>query len=361
MGWWDSVFGGSSQSDPLANLDPKVREFLERESPVKYTTKAEQEQQTQRSQPQQQQQPVQPAPPQPTSTTTTPTTQDAQDPNKPVVPRESLFQDGRYAHLWKTYKSRAAVEAETKTDHEKLMDVLEGFKSRKQAIGRAALENCADEQLDWNNCMKGGSWKARMTMCREEVQKFERCYNMQSRLLKALGYLSAYDRPPEVEEDIQMRADELYHRMLDQEAAIEKAKEEGRPAPAFAPISFESQGVVSPASAAVATAPAAAAAAAPAAAAPAAAASPAATATATIPVPEPPQHVLDDWKKKLDKLPEAERAAEEAALRAEHRAQAESAARIHQLWQEQAKEREARRAEGKATIGDKIKGFWGTG
>lgn len=82
--------------------------------------------------------------------------------------------------MWKGYKPLAAVEAETKTDHEKLMDVLEGYKERKAQIGKAALENCADEQMDWNLCMKSGEWTSRMTMCRKEVQRFERCYMTQA-------------------------------------------------------------------------------------------------------------------------------------------------------------------------------------
>ena len=59
---------------------------------------------------------------------------------------------------------------------------------------------------------------------------------MFQRFLKALGYLSTYDRPPEVDEQIQMHADKLYHRMLAQEKAIEEAKAAGEPAPTFAPI-----------------------------------------------------------------------------------------------------------------------------
>lgn len=62
---------------------------------------------------------------------------------------------------------------------------------------------------------------------------------MQQRFLKALGYLSNFendDAGRERDERIQMHADRLYHRMLDQEAAIAKAKEEGRPVPAFGPL-----------------------------------------------------------------------------------------------------------------------------
>ncbi len=60
------------------------------------------------------------------------------------------------------------------------MDVLQAYKERKAMIGRAALENCALEQVDWQHCMRGGDWKSRMTMCNAEVRKFEQCYTVQS-------------------------------------------------------------------------------------------------------------------------------------------------------------------------------------
>ena len=56
------------------------------------------------------------------------------------------------------------------------------------------------------------------------------------RFLKALGYLNTYERPVEIEEQIQMHADTLYHRMLDQESAVAKAKAEGLPIPTFPPM-----------------------------------------------------------------------------------------------------------------------------
>ncbi|KAK3300492.1 uncharacterized protein B0H64DRAFT_381026 [Chaetomium fimeti] len=323
MGWFDGWFGSdnSGGSDPLRRLDPKLREFLEKESPVKYNNNPP-------SQPQQQSQPSSPPPPsdQKPTTTTTPT-------GAPQPPPESLYPDGRYAHLWKTYKPLAAVEAETKSDNEKLSDVLDAFKERKGLIGRAALENCAEEQVDWSACMKSGTWTARMTMCRDEVRRFERCYNAQSRLLKALGYMSAYGRDPQVDEDIQMRADELYHRMLAQEREVERAKEEGREVPAFKTL-FED-----------------------------APATPAARADAAAngsDVPEPSAAVVASWKTTLEKLPPEEREAEEKALRADHRAKAEMAMKVQGLWQEQAKEREKRKAEGKETFMDRFSALAGS-
>jgi hypothetical protein len=321
MGWFDGWFGSdNSGSDPLRRLDPKLREFLEKESPVKYNTPT----------PQQPPQPQQQLPP--SSQQKQPSSADTQQ-QTPAVPPESLFPDGRYAHLWKTYRPLSAIEAETKTDSEKLTDVLEAFKERKALIGRAALENCAEEQFTWTECMKSGSWTARMTMCRDEVRRFERCYNAQSRLLKALGYLSVQGRNPEVDEEIQMRADELFHRMLAQEKEIEKAKEEGRAVPVFKPLLEEKKE-----------------------AAPGAAAAGKEGDKAF----EPSAATVAAWKEKLAKLPPEEREAEERALRAEHRAKAELAAKVQGLWQEQAKEREARKAEGKETIMDKFSALVGS-
>jgi hypothetical protein len=336
MGWFDGWFGSdNSGSDPLKRLDPKLREFLEKESPVKYTTTPAQQptqpQSQPSSQPQEQQQHHQQTPLQ-----SSPDTQQ-ENANPPVVPPESLFPDGRYAHLWKTYRPLAAVEAETKSDSEKLSDVLDAYKERRAQIGRAALENCAEEQFTWASCMKSGSWSARMTLCRDEVHKFERCYAAQSRLLKALGYLSVHGRDARVDEDIQMRADELYHRMLDQEREIEKAKAEGRAAPAFKPL-LEDQKPVVPAGAAATPVPA-------------------AVDNAAL---EPSAATVAAWKEKLEKLPPEEREAEEKALRAEHRANVEMAVKIQGLWQEQAKEREARKAAGKETIMDKFSAVVGS-
>ncbi|KAL8847892.1 MAG: hypothetical protein Q9221_007067 [Calogaya cf. arnoldii] len=228
MGWFSGWFGSntstkSNTNDPLRDLDPTLRDFLDKESPVKYQTSA-----------------PPPSPP-PPKAAHEPTSEQASNNGDPpstasVVPPESLYQDGRYAHLWSSYRSRGEIESETKTDQEKLMDVLEAYKSRKAMIGKAALENCALEQTALSECFTNGSWGQTMTMCRAENGAFTRCYTMQARFLKALGYLSAHDRPAEVDERIQMHADKLYHRMLDQERAVEAAKKSGLPIPEFPPL-----------------------------------------------------------------------------------------------------------------------------
>lgn len=164
MGWLPSIFGGDSSSDPISKLDPKLREFLDKESPVKYNKSK-----------------AQPAAP---SSATPPTTQDAAPPvadsTNNTVPSESLYQDGRYAHLWKNYRPLAQIEEETTTEQEKLVKILDGYKERKQAIGIAAMENCAVQQEEWINCMKNGSWADQLQMCRHQVHRYERCYTMQS-------------------------------------------------------------------------------------------------------------------------------------------------------------------------------------
>ncbi|TEA15136.1 hypothetical protein C8034_v002588 [Colletotrichum sidae] len=307
MGWLEGWFSSPPpSSDPLRSIDPQLREFLKRESPVKIQQQQEKDgQEAARAA-------------LPTQTTQPGAEATSKEPARPKVPKESLFQDGRYAHLWKTYRPYAEIEAETKTDHEKLMDVLDGYKQRKHNIGRAALENCAIQQEEWVNCMKRGDWEDRMQMCRKQVQKFERCYTMQTRFLKALGYQSVYDRPAQVEEDIQMHADALYNRMIEQEKAIEAAKAEGLPVPKFDLSIPEPAGAL-----------------------------------------KPRPDLEESWQEKLKDLPEEDRAVEKAAMLADFQVKAAVAKDVQQLWDKQEKEREKRKAEGKATITDRISGLFG--
>ncbi|KAI2641163.1 hypothetical protein GGS21DRAFT_487501 [Xylaria nigripes] len=307
MGWWDSLWPSStSAQDPLRNLDPKLRKFLENESPVKYSTT---------------QTPSDPTTP--IETTNEDTNNSNSNDSKTPVPAESQFQDGRYAHLWKSYRPLAEIEAETKTDHEKLMDVLDAYKERKAQIGRAALENCALEQVDWRWCMTNPSFSDRMTMCREQVRKFERCYMTQTRLLKALGYLSSIDRSSQVEEDIQMHADALYNRMLKQEAEIEEAKKEGRPIPKFDPVI------------------------------------PKPMISTSMPEPVLTPEQQETLRAKLENVAEDQRAAEEEAIKGEIRAKSEVASRVQSLWQQQEAERRMRKEKGEETLWDKFAGTFG--
>ncbi|KAL7939519.1 hypothetical protein V8C35DRAFT_286890 [Trichoderma chlorosporum] len=301
MGWLPSIFGGEAPN-PLGKLDPKLREFLEKESPVKYI---------------------------PNQRAASTRRQDAgaaaePKPEPAAVPAASLYQDGRYAHLWKNYRPLAEVEEETSTDHDKLMSVLEGYKERKAAIAKAGLENCAPQQEEWINCMKSGSWEDQLQMCRHQVRRFERCYTMQSRFLRALGYGSVAGRPGEVDEDIQLHADALFQRMLQHEAEVEKAKEKGTLIPTFDPSLPK-------------------------------------TNTATATSIKPSEELQKQWKEKLDQLPEDERAAEEAALRADLQAKADVARNVKKIWDAKREERDVRRAEGQATFSDTIAALFSRG
>ncbi|KAI9171690.1 hypothetical protein HJFPF1_01179 [Paramyrothecium foliicola] len=294
MGWLSSIFGTEKSDDPLGKLDPNLRDFLKKESPVKYTPSQSSQQPT-------------PAP----------GPQDGSQPTAnegPVAPSESLYKDGRYAHLWKTYRPLAQVEAETSSDQEKLTGILDAFKERKESIAQAAMENCALQQEEWVNCMKSGSWEDRMQMCRHQVRRFERCYTMQSRFLRVLGYGSVIGRPAQVDEDIQMHSDSLFQRMLLHEQAVEKAKKEGTPIPVF------DLSLPKPSASTVA----------------------------------PSEEIQKQWKEKLDQLPEDERKVEEAALRADLQVKTTVARDMKKIWDTKHEEREARQAEGQGTLSDSL-------
>lgn len=176
MGWFDNLFWASSSGDasskrsgsdedPLKNLDPKLRAFLDKESPVKYQRAAAENSLASAAEA--------------ASRAAAEAAEAAAAEPPPLVPPQSLYPDGRYAHLWKTYKPLSAIEDEGKSNNEKMADVLGGFRARKDSIGRAALENCALQQEEWMACLKSGAWEDRLMLCRDQIRRFERCYNMQ--------------------------------------------------------------------------------------------------------------------------------------------------------------------------------------
>ncbi|EPE30318.1 hypothetical protein GLAREA_13041 [Glarea lozoyensis ATCC 20868] len=312
MGWlWGSSdhSNASKSKDPVRDLDPDLRDFLKKEAPQKYEAKTT-------------------PPPPPERTIPKPAIAEDQfeDDSKPKVPPQSLYQDGRYAHIWKNYKSLSEVEAEGKSDQERMMDVMESHRTRQAELGRAALESCAVEQMEVSDCFRAGGWSAKTTMCRAENRKFDRCYTMQAKFLKALGYLAAYDRP-DVEEQIQMQADTLYHQMLDQEKAIETAKAEGKPIPAF-PALLKAQMAK-------------------------------ANVAQDLEKPEFDISSLaprsqNPLKKRLEKFEGVEREIEELAIKAEVAAAAEMSGKIDHVGRQQLEERELRKAQGRETIADKV-------
>lgn len=118
-----------------------------------------------------------------------------------------------------------------------------------------------------------------------------------------------------------MHADALYDRMLAHETAVEQAKKDGTPIPIFDPSLPK----------------------------------------ASAPKVVPTQELEKTWKEKLDKLPEDERAMEEAALRADLQAKSDVAKNVKQIWATQKEEREARKAGGQATFGDVMSAIFGRG
>lgn len=126
------------------------------------------------------------------------------------------------------------------------------------------------------------------------------------------------DRPPQVEEDIQMHADKLFSRMLDHEQAVAKAKSEGLPVPVFDSV------VPKP----------------------------------SAQIPKPTEEVEQTWRDTLSKLPEGEREAEEAALRADYQTKEDVARHIRALRDASKKEKEVRQAAGEATLTDTLSALW---
>ena len=346
MGWfWDSEpskDSTGSTSDAYSKLDPALKDFLDKESPLKQ----DEEPRVPRSRDRP-----------PTSPDGAPTTyrsqigidlsgvdQNAQSQaNTPTVPTESLFQDGRYAHLWKSYRSQSEIDVASKTDQDKLADVVDAYKDRKAAIGRAALENCVMEQMEEKDCYRHGGFMKTMTMCRAENRAFNRCYTMQSRFLKALGYLSNHHATEEDEERIQMHADRLYHEMLEREKAADEAKKEGKEAPTFQPLiqhdvttkALGEQGAYAKARQR--------------------AQAEGLSTSLSAYAPEKQKEI----KERLEGMSEAQREVELQLIAAETRAQLEYTEQIRERMEEERAHRAGRRERGKESVGDTVKRWWG--
>lgn len=214
---WFGWASKSNQDDPTKSLDPSLKDFLDKQQPRPYVP-AEPPKKAEDASSESQAEVVLP------------------DTNKVYedrpVPRESLFQDGRYAHLWKTYTPQADISATTSTPVERITTAK---KDRKRAVHRAALENCAFEEEIRQECLNGQNvasrFRATVTMCNQETKQYTRCYTLQAKFLQALGFMSSLEPNEEHEERIQMHADKLYHKMMDYEAAVEEATRDNKPIP----------------------------------------------------------------------------------------------------------------------------------
>jgi|TARA_R110002003_G_scaffold186_6_gene14553 hypothetical protein len=330
MGWlWGSGGGGSTD-----NLDPSLQDFLKKEAPTgpKPSLPA--------------------APPKKSNETSNPPSTAAPastEPEKPFVPPQSQFQDGRYAHLWKNYTPQNILDDRGKNEQDKLRDLVDAYNDRRAGIGRIAMENCALEYMEQFECFRHPkTWLSMGTLCNAESRKFNRCYDMQSKFLKALGYLTMDERSAEDAEKIQMHADKLYQQMLQQEAEIEKAEKEGREIPKFE--SLLSDRAISRTMASKPT--------------PSSDASPTDGAGA--------EDESDIWSRikpdarrayeeKLAKLPPVQQEMERIAVIGELKAQSGITKKVEQTFVEERINRMKRRESGQATIGDTIKYWWGWG
>ena len=343
MGWFWGKNESNPANDAYSTLDPALRDFLDKESPLKYAD----------PRPQSQSQPTPSSDPSQHGYRSrigldkpglSQESQNAPQVSLPEVPRESLYQDGRYAHLWKGYRPQAELEAAGRSDQDRLAEVMEAYNDRKAAIGRAAIENCVLEQMAEKDCFSNGGWAKRMTMCREENRAFYRCYMMQSRFLKALGYLSTQHQTPEDEEKIQMHADKLYHEMLDREKRIAEAKEAGAEAPAFQPLiqpdqTTQALGENSAWSRARQSA----------------AAHGNKFANLSSYSPEKQAEI----RERIKDMSEQEREVELQLIAAESRAKLEYADKIQDKMEEERQNRADRRDRGRESLGDTIKRLWG--
>lgn len=153
--------------------------------------------------------------------------------------------------------------------------------------------------------------------------------------MKALGYLSTLDRTDDVDERIQMHADTLYHRMLDQEAAVEAAKAEGRPIPTFKPILTKPPSKINSEEEEVPF-----------------------EGNKLQPADLNPR-VQKAMKKRLQDLNEVERELEERAIKAEIQAGEQVAGHLEELYAKQAEERRKRKEAGRETMGDRMAAWMG--
>lgn len=218
MSWF---WGKKKDEDPTKSLDSDLKQFLDSQQPTAYT-------------------PAQPPAPRDTTVSAQTASQHAQIdklPDDRPLPKESLFQDGRYKDLWKTYVPRQDIEAATTNPAQRVMDAK---KDRKASLSQAALENCAFEEELKRNCFHEGDalnrLRARITLCNKETKAFNRCFQLQAKFLQALGYQGSAYSSTEDDERIQMHADKLYHRMMDYEAAVDEAKATGAPIPALTSV-----------------------------------------------------------------------------------------------------------------------------
>lgn len=308
MSW---LWGGSNSSKAKDALDPSLRDFLDKET---------------RKGPK----PSLPSvPPPPQADQAAPIAHPEGRAEAPKVPAESQFQDGRYAHLWKNYVPQNQLVDRSKSDQDKLRDIVDTYNDRKAEVGRAAMENCAFEYMEQWECYGNPNFKQTMTLCADETRKFSRCVEIQKKFLNALGYMTMDDRSPEQSEIIQMHADKLYQQYKEQEKLIDEARKAGRPIPRFEPVISKK--------------------------------------SVEKTLGKEQEDLYDqvkpetraEYEKRLAEMTPEQQALERNALEGELRAEKTMALKVNQAFIEERIGRMKRKETGQTTIGDRIKTWWG--
>ncbi|KAF8430231.1 hypothetical protein EV426DRAFT_10349 [Tirmania nivea] len=155
MGWFSgsppSPSGGSdspatpSSKDPIASLEPSLREYLQAQVPHDHQHLARQRRRRAYA-----------------------------TAGAPLVLRQP------HAHLWTTYQPPQAGASE----QEALTGILRAHRARQAHAARAALENCSEAQLALRACHRAGGLRG----CATHARRLDDCYSTQLRLLCVLTH-----------------------------------------------------------------------------------------------------------------------------------------------------------------------------
>ena len=153
--------GGGQSTDTFGHLRPEVREFLEREAPIKPSARQV---------------------PAPGSTFTRELETEGElagQEKREFDPTVYSKYGKKYADIWAQYRPPATIEAEYRTPSTAINDVYQSYRDRKSAIGAAAMENCVFQQLALQDCYSSGGKLAKLTACTAENDALQDCFKSQ--------------------------------------------------------------------------------------------------------------------------------------------------------------------------------------
>ncbi|KAF8445346.1 hypothetical protein BGX38DRAFT_1094544 [Terfezia claveryi] len=182
--------------DPIASLEPSLREYLQSQYTKSRTTTSS------------------------TSTSASSNIPPSPSNNPPPTNNPSSY-GTRYSHLWATYQPPYTTITPA-TEQEALTTIMRAHHTRKTLLTRTALENCSEIELALHECYRSGGLKGRLTNCSKQAKQLDDCYSTQVKLLRALGYMAEVGRERAVEESIQLHADRLYREKVREEREAEE-------------------------------------------------------------------------------------------------------------------------------------------